>query len=343
MKLFLHPALVLPQNIGRARIRLGRQGSLDACVIIAVWGAVEDTKTRGTNVESVPEAERETSNLRLLATAAIAAGIYSQQAEAVERVLSGLLIVLAYVLWCISLRRFAISRIRSSLLVYGMVIVDAAFLIFALDATGGIQSTFIILFPVFILIYAIYSGYRASFFAASVISVFLVMYSNFVIKQGMNAQATLSYQVPLFFVLAYFGGFLVKRTSLEREKRNEFVEHQQKELQRSKRTALDLKESTKRDIATYLHGHVQGRLLALRIQLEQLIPGIDKSEQGKVLEEVVEQMDRVIEDDLRTLSHQLYPSVLRLGLIAGLRSLADHFALSTWRKVAGTLFRNLQN
>lgn len=96
------------------------------------------------------------------------------------------------------------------------------------------------------------------------------------------------------------------------------------ELQRSRQRIIAAQEGLRRDIAIHLHGRVQGKLLALKGRLQQLVEGASPfSEATEPLREVVDHMDQVIQQELSVLSHRLYPSILRRGLVPALQSLGD--------------------
>ena len=95
----------------------------------------------------------------------------------------------------------------------------------------------------------------------------------------------------------------------------------------SPRKIISLQESTRKRIAEYLHGHVQAKLFELQHQLklcQTLIPG-NPSEASKVLDRVATDLETVRENDIRQVSHDLYPSIISMGLLPALRSLSNRF------------------
>lgn len=173
---------------------------------------------------SILDAERETLKLRLLSIAVIAAGLYTRREDLGESLLLFTGLIVLYLVYTLSLRRFIIPMIRTRYLVYGMIIIDAIVLLLFMDIVGGFDSNLFVLFPVFIIFYAIYLDYVSSFFAATVISFALVGYAFFKEPAGVSRGTVLAFQVPLFFLLAYSSGFLAKRASQEREKREALQE-----------------------------------------------------------------------------------------------------------------------
>lgn len=98
------------------------------------------------------------------------------------------------------------------------------------------------------------------------------------------------------------------------------------ELERSRQRVLAAQEGVRREIAAHLHGRVQGRLLAVKGRLQELLkPANPAAETANILGEAVESMDQVIRNDLSALSRRLYPSIVRRGLVPALESLCDQF------------------
>lgn len=87
-------------------------------------------------------------------------------------------------------------------------------------------------------------------------------------------------------------------------------------------------EDERQRIARDLHDDLNQRLAAVQIDIEstaQKLPEKDLSDLKKTLALIVERLGG-ISDDLRTISHQLHPSVVDdLGLPVALRQLADEF------------------
>ncbi|HEY7059842.1 MAG TPA: ATP-binding protein [Chloroflexota bacterium] len=96
------------------------------------------------------------------------------------------------------------------------------------------------------------------------------------------------------------------------------------ELAASRRAIVHAQEAVRRDVAERLHGEVQGKLLALELQLRQAADGIprDPAAAEKEVQAIVGRLGAVRETT-RAVSHQLHPAILRMGLPAALRSLRD--------------------
>lgn len=211
-------------------------------------------------MEAIAEAEREVLKLRLLAIAAVVAGLYMRQREILRQpetffFVLGLAIV--YLAYTLSLPTLIIPRFKSRYIVYGTILVDAAALLIAMHLAGGLQSNIFILFPVFVIFYAIHSDYSSSFFAATVISFALSGYAFFAEPRDFSTGKILALQIPSFFLLAYFSGFLARRATREKEKREalqEFIRFESgtkglREVVRVMERALDVYEEWYRSYA----------------------------------------------------------------------------------------------
>ncbi len=97
------------------------------------------------------------------------------------------------------------------------------------------------------------------------------------------------------------------------------------ELQRSRQRIVTVQESLRRDIAQQLHGTVQNRLIILLHKLTELEQKAPTDEMTQELRDMSRKLREVMEDHVRPISHRLYPSILRRGLIASLQSLGDQF------------------
>ncbi len=97
--------------------------------------------------------------------------------------------------------------------------------------------------------------------------------------------------------------------------------------QQLRQRVMSLRESEKKHISDYLHGHVQSKLLILQQRLRQCqeLVSLDPEQASTLLEEIRVELKSVQEDDIRRTSHELYPYVVNLGLVPALRSLVDRF------------------
>jgi signal transduction histidine kinase len=95
-------------------------------------------------------------------------------------------------------------------------------------------------------------------------------------------------------------------------------------LAASRRAIVHAQETVRQAVAERLHGEVQGKLLALELQLRQAADGITRDPVAAE-SEVRALLGRLgaVRETTRAISHQLHPAILRMGLPAALRSLRD--------------------
>lgn len=105
------------------------------------------------------------------------------------------------------------------------------------------------------------------------------------------------------------------------------VRQQLDELQRSRRLIAAAEDAQRKRIAELLHGRVQTRLFLAwkRLQECQALLQDDRDEALAVLGQVAQELDEVREQDVREVSHLLHPSIVEVGLVPALRSLARRF------------------
>lgn len=97
------------------------------------------------------------------------------------------------------------------------------------------------------------------------------------------------------------------------------------ELQRSRQRIVNVQESLRKEIAHILHGTVQNKLIVLMHQLNELENSAAKDDVKAGIHLLHDRLARILDEDIRSVSHRLYPSIVRQGLIPGIESLADHF------------------
>ena len=95
------------------------------------------------------------------------------------------------------------------------------------------------------------------------------------------------------------------------------------EMQRSRQRIVSAQESLRKEIAQQLHGSVQNRLIFLVLRLKQLEATAEPK--GVALEptDLREKFEELLEQEIRSIVHQLYPYILRRGFVPALRSLGD--------------------
>jgi len=97
----------------------------------------------------------------------------------------------------------------------------------------------------------------------------------------------------------------------------------EEELERSRVRIVNVQESLRKEIAYQLHGTVQNRLIVILHHLTKLEQEATEEACATELRELNAKVKDLIEKDVRLLSHRLYPSILRQGIIPALESLGD--------------------
>ncbi|NQW20682.1 MAG: hypothetical protein HQ477_08170 [Chloroflexi bacterium] len=117
------------------------------------------------------------------------------------------------------------------------------------------------------------------------------------------------------------------RAQLRLERANQALAIQNIAVRESRERMVQAADSTKRAIAEELHGTVQSKLFAVWMQLTQFRESNLKTipDQVAELDKIIEELDRVREDDIRGISHRLHPSIVRVGAGVGLRSLRNFY------------------
>jgi len=131
------------------------------------------------------------------------------------------------------------------------------------------------------------------------------------------------------------GGILVNFRDITERKiaEDERLQHattlaRAEELQLSLQRIVTAQESVRRDIAQQLHGSVQNRLIILLHRLAELERKAPPGEFARELGDLHQKLEDLLNNQVRPISHRLYPSILRRGLIAALQSLGDQFEMS---------------
>ena len=131
------------------------------------------------------------------------------------------------------------------------------------------------------------------------------------------------------------GGLLASFRDITERKiaEEERVEHaaalaRAEELQLSRQRIVNAQESVRRDIAQQIHGSVQNRLIILLHRLTELEHAAPPGELARELGSLRQKLGDLLDNQVRPISHRLYPSILRRGLVAALQSLGDQFEAS---------------
>ena len=95
------------------------------------------------------------------------------------------------------------------------------------------------------------------------------------------------------------------------------------EMQRSRQRIVSAQESLRKEIAQQLHGSVQNRLIFLVLRLKQLEATAEPKGVASELADLREKVEELLEQEIRSIVHQLYPYILRRGFVPALQSLGD--------------------
>ncbi|MFO8101698.1 MAG: PAS domain S-box protein [Dehalococcoidia bacterium] len=126
-------------------------------------------------------------------------------------------------------------------------------------------------------------------------------------------------------ILANFRDITERKLAEEARIRHAAALARAQELQHSRQRIVTVQESLRRDIAQQLHGTVQNRLIIILHKLADLEKKTSATEIAEELDDTRRKLAEVMEDQVRPISHRLYPSILRRGLAASLQSLGDQF------------------
>jgi signal transduction histidine kinase len=159
------------------------------------------------------------------------------------------------------------------------------------------------------------------------------LYVRAILPEGYS-ELELTQHVLAALITAFGWGVigLVSNHMRERmEKRNEYqaaLRERIIELEASRRRIVIAQETLRRQIAGRLHGPVQTSLLILQRRLGECQERI-RSQPDKatdLLAQIAQELDKIRNEDLRSIGKELHPSIIKMGLCAGLRSLRDNFS-----------------
>jgi len=160
--------------------------------------------------------ERETPYLRLMLALGAAASLYLNYGALPESQVVPLALAYAgYTLYAVALRYLLLPRLLSPALVVTTTVVDVAALVGITHASGGIQTPFVIFYPVFITYYAVGLGYLGSFGFATAAGLALTGY----LVTVSPGNELLPFALILFSLIAAIAGHVGRRLSREVEER----------------------------------------------------------------------------------------------------------------------------
>lgn len=145
-----------------------------------------------------------------------------------------------------------------------------------------------------------------------------------------EAYATMWLVVAFFFfgslvvVAVVYWASMRSRDRLQRA--NDALAEQYAAVRKSRERMIATANETKRAIGEELHGSVQTRIFSIWTRLNRVVaaPGFGAGRQE--LQEIADELDDVRENDIRGLSHQLHPSIVRVGAAPALRSLCGRLS-----------------
>ncbi|MDO8688673.1 MAG: winged helix-turn-helix domain-containing protein [Dehalococcoidia bacterium] len=207
-------------------------------------------------MDDILRTERETRKFRLLALLILAAAVYLQHYTlSLGPVLT---ICVPYLAYLTLLHSTLLRRLPTEWLPYTMLVVDTGFVSGAVYVFG-VESAFFAFFPILIIYYAFYMGYVGSFVAAT-LAAFAYIGLAYLQQADAVLGRLLPVQIPLFYLIALFCGYISQRRLHEHRELQELAMLLQAE--RGARSMLDLTG----DVASMLDlKHLQRQILELAI------------------------------------------------------------------------------
>ena len=120
---------------------------------------------------------------------------------------------------------------------------------------------------------------------------------------------------------------ITKQKEMERQSHErEIAEARAQELNISQQRLIKAQESLRKDIASQLHGTVQSRLILLEHKIAELEARALSKRMTKELAAIRQRLEELRNEHIRSISHRLFPSILRMGIATGLESLIDEYS-----------------
>lgn len=146
--------------------------------------------------------------------------------------------------------------------------------------------------------------------------------ANVSLNRGASVFGIVFVTVLIGYLASLFEDFMERIRAHERQ-----LEGKVEELTQSRHAITMAEERTKQEIAEFLHGSVQTKLLIAQhdlAELEESLPG-DVKRASEIVAKVRSDIEDIREHGVRQASHQLHPLVVNLGLAPAIRSLVHEF------------------
>ena len=127
-------------------------------------------------------------------------------------------------------------------------------------------------------------------------------------------------------VLGIFHDITKQKETERQSHEREIAEARAQELSKSHHRLINAQESLRKDIASQLHGTVQSRLILLGHKIAGLEARARSKRMTAELADVRQRLEELQNEHIRSISHRLFPSILRLGITTGLESLIDEYS-----------------
>jgi len=127
-------------------------------------------------------------------------------------------------------------------------------------------------------------------------------------------------------VLGIFHDITQQKETERQSHEREIAAARAQELSKSRQRLINAQESLRKDIASQLHGTVQSRLILLEHKIAELEAKARSKWMTRELADVRQGLEKLQNEHIRSISHRLFPSILRLGITTGLESLIDEYS-----------------
>jgi len=127
-------------------------------------------------------------------------------------------------------------------------------------------------------------------------------------------------------VLGIFHDITQQKETERQSHEREIAAARAQELSKSRQRLINAQESLRKDIASQLHGTVQSRLILLEHKIAELEAKARSKWITKELADIRQRLEELQNEHIRSISHRLFPSILRMGITTALESLIDEYS-----------------